>query len=173
MVGSVLSNFNNTTSQENFAKCFNYKVFLKLLTFQTFLKTEIIENQIIDLLSILKKEELLLLNKVYFYMARVSDDDYVFFDFVRNLDTITGDNQDRKTMLFLNFLDPEQTFIITLRKVLEAFKLSGVRDLMKNKKPQEIVLALFEGKIEMHLTDLYTKAIANNEFLELVNIFFN
>ena len=71
------------------------------------MSSEKLEKQIIDLLSILKKEELLILNKVYYYMARISEDDYVFFDFVRNLDVISGDNQDRKTMLFLNFLDPE------------------------------------------------------------------
>ena len=71
------------------------------------MSSEKLEKQIIDLLSILKKEELLILNKVYYDMARISEDDYVFFDFVRNLDVISGDNQDRKTMLFLNFLDPE------------------------------------------------------------------
>lgn len=61
---------------------------LDIIDFENFGDIELIEDQISSILKFVNKEEFLIMNKVFFYCMRVSEGDFQFADFLRNLKTI-------------------------------------------------------------------------------------
>ncbi len=61
---------------------------LDLIDFENFGDIDLIDDQISIILKFVNKEEFLILNKIFFYCMRVSDGDFQFADFLRNLKII-------------------------------------------------------------------------------------
>lgn len=61
---------------------------MNFIDLENFGDLEKIEDKISDILKYVNKEEFLLMNKIFFYCMRVSDGDFQFADFHRNLKTI-------------------------------------------------------------------------------------
>lgn len=61
---------------------------LNFIDLEAFADIEKIEDRISDILKYVNKEEFLLMNKIFFYCMRVSEGDFQFDDFIRNLKTI-------------------------------------------------------------------------------------
>lgn len=75
-------------------------------------------------------------------------------------------------MLFFKFIDPENTFIITLKSVLEEFRLCGLHDSTGNKSVHTIVQNIFgQDQFQEELNTLYPRALQSQEFMDLVETY--
>ena len=115
-------------------------------------------------------EEILVLNRIFYYCMRVSEDDFQVEDFIRNIKVYSGNNLFRKTMLLLNFIDFEDLLVISQNQFYQIFRLSCFKDYCFNNSIEETFGRIFD-KQEMLKSELFDRLSQDPPSLELIDNF--
>lgn len=120
-----------------------------------------------------------MLNRIYFYCLRISNDDFIFADFHRNAKLIyvnpgllQSSQLERQVLMMLNYADEEDTMEVDRATLQRLFKLSSVKDLLGRRSVEVILDRLFQGANKMRKAELYELAIQDSDFRDIASVFF-
>lgn len=120
------------------------------------------------ILSEYNLEELYFANKIFFYCMKVSDDDFEFEDFSRNLKTYSKKNLNKKSFLLLQLMDLEDRLTITKTDFIEFLKISGLRDYCRNYNLDDVFEGVFPQS-EMLKAKLFENISEDESAMKVIN----
>lgn len=74
--------------------------------------------------------------------------------------------------MILNYTDEDDTMEIDRATLQRLFALSAIKDLLNRKSVEDILDRLFQGAPKMRKAELYEVAIKDNDFRDIVSVFF-
>ena len=143
-----------------------------IINFDTAFQLDCIENCFNKLANIFNCEEMLIMNRVFYYCWRVSNGIFYYKDFTRSLCQIKNENdKDSNIRIFLNFCDYQNKGVIFKDHVINILQMSFIYDLFGNLNLNEVVDKAFGGKDQMKKVEIYEVFVMDKQIRSMLDVF--